>query len=332
MFTLVTGGAGYIGSHLVCALLEQGHRVRVVDDLSNGHREALRRVESLTGRTLEFIEGDVADRPLMVPALRGVDVVLHLAAFKAVGESMTAPERYFRNNTGGLAALLEAMVEAGVARLLYSSTAAVYGEGSPMPLTEATPPAPDSAYGASKLLGEEMLRWMARCRGMRAVALRYFNPVGAHPSGRIGEHARTPSNLVPRVLMALTGDLPALTIFGTDYDTPDGTCLRDYIHIQDLVQAHIVALSLLERPGFHLYNVGTGRPSSVREVLAAARRVTGREVPAVEGPRRPGDVPVTVADPARFAAELGFRAERGLDEMVADAWRWWTRNRGGYPA
>lgn len=331
MRALVTGGAGYIGSHLVLALLEAGHEVVVVDDLSNGHLEALRRVEELTGKACALIVGDVADRPRMVSALHGVDVVLHLAAFKAVGESMTNPERYFRNNTGGLASLLESMVDAGVERLIYSSTAAVYGEGSPMPLTEQTPPGPDSPYGASKLLGEQMLQWMSRCRGLRAVSLRYFNPVGAHPSGRIGEHARTPSNLVPRVLMALTGDVPALTVFGSDYDTPDGTCLRDYIHIQDLVAAHMVAIGLLEQPGYHLYNVGTGRPSSVREVLEAARRVTGQVVPFVDGPRRPGDVPVTVADPSAFRQELGFEAKRGLDEMVSDAWRWWTQNPGGYP-
>lgn len=330
MRTLVTGGAGYIGSHLVLALLEAGHDVIVVDDLSNGHMEALRRVEELAGRACALIVANVADRATMVSALNGVDVVLHLAAFKAVGESMTNPERYFRNNTGSLASLLESMVEAGVERIIYSSTAAVYGEGSPMPLTESTPPSPDSPYGASKLLGESMLQWMSRCRGLRAVSLRYFNPVGAHPSGRIGEHARTPSNLVPRVLMALTGDVPALTIFGTDYDTADGTCLRDYIHIQDLVAAHMVAIDLLERPGYHLYNVGTGRPHSVREVLESAARVTGRTVPAVEGPRRPGDVPVTVADPSGFREAMGFEATRGLDEMVADAWRWWTQNPGGY--
>lgn len=330
MRVLVTGGAGYIGSHLVLELLLAGHEVVVVDDLSNGHPQALVRVAELAGRPATLVQGDVADVSLMNQALRCVEVVFHLAAFKAVGESMAAPERYFRNNLGGLAGLLQAMRQAGVARIVYSSTAAVYAPHAPMPLREDSLVEPDSPYGWTKAQGEQMLSWMARRHGWSAVSLRYFNPVGAHASGRIGEDAAAPSNLVPRVLMALTGHLPALTVFGSDYDTPDGTCLRDYIHVGDLARAHLVAMAALERPGHRVYNVGTGRPHSVREVVAACARVAGRPVPLEEGARRAGDMPVAVADPSRFRQELGFQATRGLDEMVASAWRWWTENPRGY--
>ena len=332
MRILVTGGAGYIGSHLVLDLLQAGHEVVVLDDLSNGHPRALERVAELAPRPAELVVGDVADVPLVTKVLDGVDTVFHLAAFKAVGESMEHPERYFRNNLGGLSGLLTAMRQAQVRRIVYSSTAAVYSPLAAMPLREDSLVGPDSPYGWTKAQGEQMLSWMAARCGFSAVSLRYFNPVGAHPTGRIGEHAVAPSNLVPRVLMALTGHLPALTVFGSDYDTPDGTCLRDYIHVCDLSRAHLVALSALEQPGHHVFNVGTGRPHSVREVVAACAAVAGRPVPLVEGARRSGDMPVAVADPGRFHAELGFRAEHDLHSMVASAWRWWTENPQGYGA
>ncbi len=330
MRALVTGGAGYIGSHLLLELLSEGHEAVVVDDFSNGHPQALRRVEELAGQRCDLFEGDVADRGLLRRALAGVDVVFHLAAFKSVDESVARPARYFRNNLGGMAALLDVMDECGVHRIVYSSTAAVYSASAAMPLAEGAPTVPASPYGWTKLQGEGMLATLADRSGWSAVSLRYFNPVGAHPTGRIGENSRKPANLVPRVLMALSGDLPALTIFGTDYDTPDGTCLRDYIHVSDLARAHILALSALEPPGHHVFNVGTGRPYSVREVVEACARAAGRRVPAVEGPRRPGDMPVCVADPRRFLDELGFSAEHDLDAMVASAWRWWRQNPGGY--
>lgn len=332
MHFLVTGGAGYIGSHLVLELLDAGHQVVVVDDLSSGHVQALQRVQELSGHSLRLLRGDVGDVDLMVSALADVDAVFHLAADKAVGESVRRPGRYFRNNLGGMAGLLEAMEQVGVSRIVYSSTAAVYSPSAPMPLSEQSLVAPASPYGLTKIQGEQMLHWMAQSHGWAAVSLRYFNPVGAHASARIGESNRAPSNLVPRVLMAITGDLPGLTIFGTDYDTPDGTCLRDYVHVCDLAAAHLVALEALEQPGHRVYNLGTGSPHSVREVIDACQAASGRPVPVQLGPRREGDMPVAVADASRFQRDFGFRAQRSLDDMVASAWAWWQAQPQGYGA
>lgn len=330
MRLLVTGGAGYIGSQLVFDLLAAGHDVVVVDDFSTGYLEALVRAQALAGRRCTVFRGDIADSRLVHRALRGVSAVLHLAAFKMVGESMDRPERYFHNNLGGMAALLEAMQDAGVSRLVYSSSAAVYGAQRTMPVHEDATLRPESPYGLSKAQGEQMLDWMVRCRQWSAVSLRYFNPVGAHPSGEIGQPFESASSLVPRALMARP-DAP-LAIFGTDYDTPDGTCLRDYIHIRDLSRAHLVALGALDDARHHTLNVGTGRSYSVREVLAACARATGREVPSVEAPRRAGDMPCAMADASRFRETMGFEARLGLDAMVESAWRWFSRNPQGYAA
>ncbi|NOY24917.1 MAG: UDP-glucose 4-epimerase GalE [Oligoflexia bacterium] len=330
MRTLVTGGAGYIGSHLLLELLGQGHDVVVVDDFSNGHPLALRRVQELAGKDSHLVEGDIADTALMRHALKGVDTVFHLAAYKSTSESLAHPQRYFRNNLGGMASLLQAMADVGCRRIVYSSSAAVYSPSASMPLAEGSDTRPQTPYGWTKLQGEAMLAWLAEQQGWSAVSLRYFNPVGAHPTGRIGENTTKPSNLVPRTLMALSGDLPALSIFGTDYDTPDGTALRDYIHVIDLARAHLAALRALKSPGHHVYNVGTGRSYSVREVVDACGRAAGRPVPVVEADRRAGDMPVCVADPRLFLDELGFRARFDLDDMVSSAWRWWQDNPGGY--
>ena len=330
MRLLVTGGAGYIGAHLVVELLEAGHDVVVVDDLSSGHQAALERAQVLTGCPVDLYVGDVADAAIMSRALRGVEAVFHLAASKQVGESMERPELYFRNNLGGMSQLLESMQAAGVRRIVYSSSAAVYGAHEPVPIREDAPLRPSSPYGFSKVMGEQLLDWMVRQRGWSAVSLRYFNPVGAHRSGQLGEPFAQAASLVPRVLKAAAQADGPLTIFGTDYDTPDGTCLRDYIHITDLAQAHLAAIEALSNPGHHVFNVGTGRPYSVREVLAACQRATGTAVPFQEGDRRDGDVPVSVADPARFQAAVGFCATRSLDEMVTSAWRWWLENPQGY--
>lgn len=330
MKILATGGAGYIGSHVVLALLEAGHSAVVVDDFSTGSPEALERVQSLAGRRCELYEGDISDGVLLEQALIGVDAVIHFAAFKAVGESMEAPERYFRNNLGGMATLLERMVEAGVDRIVYSSSAAVYGSQELQPIPEDAPLRPDSPYGMSKLHGEQMLEWMVQRRGWRATSLRYFNPVGAHGSGRIGEPIEGGSNLFPRILEAYADPSRALTVFGTDYSTPDGTCLRDYIHVVDLARAHLLALESQTSPAHRIYNVGTGRPLSVREVLEAFQAVTGERVPHADGPRRPGDVMACSAESARFAEQAGFEAALGLEEMVRSAWRWALENPRGY--
>jgi UDP-glucose 4-epimerase len=245
---------------------------------------------------------------------------------------MARPEAYFRNNLGGTAGLLAAMEEAGVRRQVYSSSAAVYGTQERMPVAEDAPLRPDSPYGLTKRMGEEMCSWMARSRGWAVVSLRYFNPVGAHPSGRIGQPVAEESALVPRALRAILDPSEPLTVFGTDYPTPDGTGLRDFIHVSDLAAGHLLALNALI-PGDHrVYNVGTGHPHSVREVLAACRRATGRDVPHVDGARRDGDIPVSTADAARFARDLGFRPTRSLDEMVGSTWRWIERNPRGYAA
>lgn len=327
---LVTGGAGYVGSHLVVELLAAGHEVVVVDDLSTGHPGAVERAAELGGGRASLVVGDIGDAAVIGPALAGVDAVFHLAASKQVGESMERPELYFRNNVAAMAVLLEQMEQAGVRRLVFSSTAAVYGSRHPVPLAEHMPPEPDSPYGLTKVQGEEMLAWMAERRGWAAVSLRYFNPVGAHSSGRIGETIEKAASLVPRALKALTREDDVLTVFGTDYDTPDGTPQRDYIHICDIARAHLDALQALEAPGHTIYNVGTGRPLSVREVLDGCERVVGRRVPHVDGARRPGDVPVSLADPGRFEAAFGFRARHGLEEMISSAWRWWSDNPEGY--
>ena len=266
----------------------------------------------------------------MAKALVGVDVVVHLAAYKQVGESTADPARYFLNNVGGMVSLLSSMDKAGVRRILYSSSAAVYGTQRVMPIREDASLQPDSPYGLTKAQGERQLEFMVQCREWSAVSLRYFNPVGAHPSGLIGEPFEYAASLVPRALKGLALDNETFSIFGTDYDTPDGTCLRDYIHVCDLAKAHLAALAVLERPGHHVFNVGTGRPHSVREVLATCGRVSGLPVSVEEGPRRPGDVAVCQADPSAFERAVGFRATRGLDEMVESAWRWWCQNPNGY--
>lgn len=337
---LVTGGAGYIGAQLVIDLLLAGYDVVVVDDFSTGHPEALVRAQRLAGRTCEVHRGDVADAQLMARALVGVHAVIHLAAFKMVGESMVEPERYFRNNLGGMAALLASMQAAGVTRIVYSSSAAVYGtQPNPLePIDEDAPPRPESPYGLSKAQGEQLLDWMVRCRQWSAVSLRYFNPVGAHPSGQIGQPPEGAASLLPRALHAiLDPETPGsrLSILGTDYPTPDGTGLRDYIHVCDLSRAHLAALdSLLAAGGAGLahqvFNVGTGRPHSVREVIAACQRATGKVVPHDEAPRRPGDVACALAAPQRLQRVLGFEARLGLDEMVASAWQWAVKNPDGY--
>ena len=335
MRILVTGGAGYIGSHTVVALLEAGHDVAVVDDLSNSSAEALRRVQEITGREVALHEVDVLDEPALRAALEQVrpEAVIHFAALKAVGESVAQPERYYRVNVAGTLNLVRAMEAVDCRTIVFSSSATVYGAATEVPLTEDSPRGATNPYGWTKFVVEQVLLDVAAADERWAVALlRYFNPVGAHPSGRIGEDpSGVPNNLVPYIAQVAVGRREALTVYGDDYDTPDGTGVRDYIHVLDLADGHLAALERLGRVGgAHAWNLGTGRGSSVLEVVAAFAEASGREIPVVRAPRRPGDVAVSYADPTRAHDELGWTATRDLAAMCADTWRWQQANPHGY--
>jgi UDP-glucose 4-epimerase len=334
---LVTGGAGYIGSHTCVELLQAGHQVAVVDNLSNSREEALRRVERIAGRTLTFYKADVRERE----ALRGVfrahaiDAVIHFAGLKAVGESVAQPLRYYDNNVFGSIALLEVMAEFGVTRIAFSSSATVYGDPQSVPITEAAPTGATNPYGRSKLMVEDMLRDLAvSAPHWRIALLRYFNPVGAHASGTIGEDPDgIPNNLLPFVAQVAVGRLPQLQVFGNDYPTPDGTGVRDYIHVVDLARGHLAALEwLAKNTGILTVNLGTGRGYSVLEMVQAFARASGREIPYRVGPRRPGDIAACWADPSLAQELLGWRAELGIEAMCQDSWRWQERNPHGYAA
>ena len=337
MRLLVTGAAGYIGSHAVLELLEAGHQVMAVDNLANSSRESLRRVESITGCRVPFVKADTRDTRAMEEALTAmppVDAVMHFAGLKAVGESTAKPLLYYDNNVGGAVSLLQAMESVGVRRLIFSSSATVYGDPAQVPIPETAPVGrPANPYGRSKLMVEHILQDLSGADPRWSVGLlRYFNPVGAHPSGRIGEDPRgIPNNLVPYIAQVAVGRRDALSIFGDDYPTPDGTGVRDYIHVMDLVRGHLAALQhLANTTGCQVWNLGTGRGYSVREALAAFERVSGQSIPVQVAPRRPGDIATCYADPTRAEAELGWRAEHDLDAMMRDAWRWQRDNPDGY--
>lgn len=335
MTVLLTGGAGYIGSHVLLCCLEAGHEVVVLDDFSNSSPEALARVEGLTAERVTLWRGDIRDGALLgqIFARHKIDAVLHFAGLKAVGESVADPLAYYDVNLGGSVTLARAMAAAGVFRLVFSSTAAVYGDQAQMPLTETSALAPSSPYGRSKRMVEQVLADLCAADPRWSVAvLRYFNPAGAHPSGRIGEDPRgVPANLIPYAMQVAVGRRPELAIFGNDYPTPDGTGIRDYIHVMDLAQGHLAAMDhLADHAGHHVWNLGTGRGHSVLEVIRGMEQVINRPLPWRMAPRRPGDTAQCWADPARAAAELGWRATRGLDEMLADHWRWQAQNPEGY--
>ncbi|MBN1483162.1 MAG: UDP-glucose 4-epimerase GalE [Chloroflexia bacterium] len=332
---LVTGGAGYIGSHTCLELLQAGHRVVVVDNLVNSKEAALQRVQELAGREMAFYQVDLLDRPALQAVLDAepIDVVMHFAGFKAVGESVERPCSYYRNNVGGTLNLLQAMREHGVRDIVFSSSATVYGQPEQMPIREDFPLAPLNPYGHSKRFVEQILQDQQRADPRwNAAILRYFNPVGAHPSGRIGEDPQgTPTNLFPYIAQVLVGRRPFLRVWGDDYATPDGSGVRDYIHVVDLALGHLHALDkLAERPGVVIYNLGTGRGHSVLEVLAAFERAAGQSIPYRIMERRPGDAAVSYTDPARAQAELGWTAQRDLLAMCADSWRWQSNNPNGY--
>jgi UDP-glucose 4-epimerase len=326
MRVLVTGGAGYIGATTVRSLLSQGHEVMVYDDLSKGHREAV-------PPDVPLMVGSVADHDQLNAALQEhrPEAVLHFAAFIEAGESMQRPEKYFRNNSAGTLTLLEAMLANGTRKLIFSSTAALYGEPRRIPIEESDPLDPTNAYGESKLLVERMLAWFGRVHGLRYASLRYFNAAGS--DGFSGEQHNPETHLIPLVLQAAAGERKSVSIFGTDYPTPDGTCIRDYIHVSDLAQAHLLALYALAEHEKLIYNLGNGQGFSVREVIDAARRVTGRPITALEAPRRPGDPAVLVASSEKIRRELGWSPQHThLDSIVASAWRWTQKHPAGYPS
>lgn len=333
---LVTGGAGYIGSHTVVELLQAGFEVVVLDNLCNSSMESLRRVETVAGRRPVFVEGDVRDAELLARIFDSepIDAVIHFAGLKAVGESVEKPLDYYDNNVGGTVALCRAMADAGVFRIVFSSSATVYGEQDVAPYHEDLPTGRTAnPYGRSKLMVEEVLGDLARSDGRWSVGLlRYFNPVGAHESGRIGEDPRgIPNNLLPYIAQVAMGRLEKLSIFGGDYPTRDGTGVRDYIHVVDLARGHLAALDFLaERTGVFTWNLGTGRGYSVLEMVRAFENASGRAVPYEIVARRPGDIAECWSDPSKAARELGWKAERGLEQMMADTWRWQSMNPEGY--
>lgn len=324
---LVTGGTGYIGSHTVVELLQAGHEVLIFDNLSNSKRSVLDRIEKIAGRRPAFVEGDIRDRAALARAFaeNGIAAVVHFAGLKAVGESVAQPLRYYDNNFCGSVALFETMAAAGVKQLVFSSSATVYGDPASVPIREDAPLSATNPYGRSKLMIEDMLRDTHRADPeWRIALLRYFNPVGAHASGIIGEDPNgIPNNLLPFVAQVAVGKLQALSVFGSDYPTPDGTGVRDYIHVVDLARGHLAALNAIAKaPGLVTTNLGTGRGYSVLEMVRAFEQASGRAVAYALTDRRPGDIATCYADPAHARQTLGWQAEFDVDAMCRDAWRW----------
>ncbi|MCU6711815.1 UDP-glucose 4-epimerase GalE [Paenibacillus sp. J5C_2022] len=326
MAVLVTGGAGYIGSHTVAALKERGEEIIIVDNMQQGHREAL-----LAGK---LYEGDLRDGDFMdaVFGENRIDAVIHFAANSLVGESMKEPGKYYHNNVYGTLCLLEKMKQYNVGSIVFSSTAATYGEPENVPIDEYDRTLPTNAYGETKLAMEKMMKWYDVAHGIKYISLRYFNAAGAHNSGAIGEDHSPETHLIPIVLEAALGKRPHISVFGEDYDTPDGTCIRDYIHVSDLADAHVLAVERL-RGGADssVYNLGNGKGFSVKEVIDIARSVTGRDIPAVMEPRRAGDPAVLVASSERARKELGWNPSRNtLEQIIASAWQWHSAHPEGY--
>jgi UDP-glucose 4-epimerase len=336
MSILITGGAGYIGSHTTLALLQAGYDVVVLDNLCNCSAESLKQVAQLAGREPVFVRGDIRDCAVLDRLFteHSIDAVLHFAGLKAVGESVTQPLRYYDNNVHGSQVLLQACANAEIFNLVFSSSATVYGEPAQMPISEDCPVGqPANPYGRSKLMVEDILQDLARSDPRWRIAiLRYFNPVGAHESGQIGEDPNgIPNNLLPYIAQVAVGKLTELTVFGNDYPTHDGTGVRDYIHVVDLAEGHLCALEALKtRTGSHVWNLGTGQGYSVLEMVRAFEAASDRAVPYRLAPPRPGDIATCYADATKAERELGWKAQRGLDEMMRDAWRWQSLNPDGY--
>ncbi|MBN1537531.1 MAG: UDP-glucose 4-epimerase GalE [Anaerolineales bacterium] len=335
MEILVTGGAGYIGSHTCLELLQAGYNVVVVDNLSNSKEESLHRIAALAKKAPVFYQVDICDREAMQDVFKRHDIeaVVHFAGLKAVGESVSIPLRYYQNNVTGTLVLCEVMAAHNVKNIVFSSSATVYGDISPAPLREDYPLSPINPYGRTKWMIEEILRDQGKAdAGWNAALLRYFNPVGAHPSGRIGEDPNgIPNNLFPYVTQVAVGRLPEVHVFGNDYPTPDGTGIRDYIHVVDLAIGHLKALEKLRQmPGVVAYNLGTGRGYSVLEVVHSFEKACGKKIPYKVVERRPGDAAISYADPNLARQELGWKAQRDLDDMCIDAWNWQKNNPQGY--
>ncbi len=335
MKILVTGGAGYIGSHTCIELLNEGHEVVVVDNLSNSKEESLRRVQELTGKSLSFHKVDLRDKAALNAVFKdaAIDSVVHFAGLKAVGESVTIPLSYYDNNITGTLVLCEVMAANGVKNIVFSSSATVYGDPATVPITEDFPLSATNPYGRSKLFVEDILSDIYVSDDKWNVALlRYFNPVGAHVSGRIGEDPNDiPNNLMPYVSQVAIGKLESLSVFGDDYPTPDGTGVRDYIHVVDLALGHVKALEkLTTNPGVVIYNLGTGNGYSVLDMVKAFEKASGKTVAYKIVARRPGDIAVCYANPAKAKQEMGWEATRGIEEMCNDAWRWQSDNPNGY--
>jgi len=325
MSVLVTGGAGYIGSHTVRRLTALGHEVVVLDSMEYGHRNAV--IEA------ELVEGNIADLDLVVElcSRRDITQVVHFAAYKNVGESMEQPSRYWLNNVTGTVKFVEAMLTAGVNDIVFSSSCSVYGNPAEVPVSEGAAIRPESIYAESKAMTERILYWYGVTHGLRSVSLRYFNAAGASADSRIGEDWRETLNLVPVVMKATLGRRPPVQVFGTDYPTPDGTCIRDYIHVDDLADAHVKALEYLKSGGeTTALNVGTGTGSSVMEVIAATERISGRKVPWTASPRRAGDPVAVYADPKLASELLDWHPKHGLDDIIASAWNWHSTHLDGY--
>lgn len=336
MKILVTGGAGYIGSHTCLELLQAGYEVVVVDNLVNSKQESLRRVQDITGRALTFYPVDLLDKSGLEQVFRNeaIEAVIHFAALKAPGESVAQPLRYYHNNLTGTIHLCQVMEAHQVKDMVFSSSATVYGEINQPPLHEEMPTGGViNPYGWTKMMMEQILKDLHTADpSWNIILLRYFNPVGAHPSGRIGEDPQgIPTNLMPFIAQVAVGRRTELHVFGNDYPTPDGTCVRDYIHVVDLARGHLKALEKLSsQPGVAIYNLGTGHGNSVLEVVQAFARASSRPIPYQITARRPGDLPVSFADPSKAERELGWKAELGLDEMCADSWLWQSQNPSGY--
>ncbi len=336
MKVLVTGGTGYIGSHTVIELLNADNEVVVIDNLVNSSKEALKRVEEITGKSVRFYEEDLLNKDAVVKIFNTErpDAVIHFAGLKAVGESVAKPLEYYNNNITGTLNLLYAMRECGVKNIIFSSSATVYGDPAFVPITEECPKGEiTNPYGQTKSMLEQILTDMAKAYpDWRVVLLRYFNPIGAHESGRIGEDPQgIPNNLVPYITQVAVGKLKCLGVFGNDYDTPDGTGVRDYIHVVDLAAGHVAALKKFDdEPGVSIYNLGTGRGYSVLEIVHAFEKACGKEIPYEIKDRRPGDIAICYADSSKAERELGWKAKFDLDKMCEDSWRWQKNNPNGY--